>query len=71
MRKCDEDKTSFTTPFGTFCFVRMLEGLRNVCCTFNRILRVVLGTQLDPNVSAYMDDVVVRSQKRGDHIQDF
>jgi hypothetical protein len=23
----DEEKTSFITPFGTFCFVHMLEGL--------------------------------------------
>jgi hypothetical protein len=25
----DEEKTSFITPFGTFCFVRMPEGLKN------------------------------------------
>jgi hypothetical protein len=27
MAKEDEEKTSFITPFGTFCFVRMSEGL--------------------------------------------
>jgi hypothetical protein len=27
--KEDEEKTSFITPFGTFCFVRMPEGLKN------------------------------------------
>jgi hypothetical protein len=26
MAKEDEEKTSFITPFGTFCFVRMPEG---------------------------------------------
>ena len=30
MRKEDEEKTSFTTSFGTYCFVRMPEGLKNV-----------------------------------------
>jgi hypothetical protein len=70
MRKCDEDKNSFTTPFGRYCFVRILEGLRNAGCTFNRTEQAVVGTQLDQNVSAYVDDVVVRSQKWGDHIQD-
>jgi hypothetical protein len=70
MRKCDEDKTSFTTPFGTYCFIKMPKGLRNAGGTFNKIVRVVLGTQLDRNVSAYVENVVVRSQKRGDHIQD-
>jgi hypothetical protein len=28
MAKEDEEKTSFITPFGTFCFVRMPEGLK-------------------------------------------
>ena len=30
----------------------------------------VLGDQLGRNISAYVDDVVVRSRKREDHIQD-
>jgi hypothetical protein len=29
MRKEDEEKTSFITPFGTYYFVRMPEGLKN------------------------------------------
>ena len=70
MNKRDEEKTSFTTPFGTYCYIRMPEGLRNVGCTFNRMIKMVLVDQLDRNISAYLDDVVVRSRKREDHIQD-
>ena len=70
MKKSDEEKTSFTTPFGTYCYVRMPEGLRNAGCTFNRTITAVLDTQLDRNISAYIDDVVVRSKKREDHISD-
>jgi hypothetical protein len=29
VHKDDEQKTSFITPFGTFCFVRMPEVLKN------------------------------------------
>jgi hypothetical protein len=36
VRKEDEEKTSFITPFGTFCFLRMPEGLKNAGCTFSR-----------------------------------
>ena len=68
--KLDEEKTSFTTPFSTYCYVRMPEGLRNAGCTFNRMIKIVLGDQLDQNISAYVDDIVVRSKKREDHIQD-
>ena len=70
MNKADEEKTSFTTPFGTYCYVRMPEGLRNAGCTFNRMIKKVLGDQLGRNISAYVDDVVVRSLRREDHIQD-
>jgi hypothetical protein len=70
MKKSDEEKTSFTTPFGTYCYVRMPEGLRNAGCTLNRIIATVLDTQLDRNISAYVDDVVVRSKKCEDHIAD-
>ena len=46
MNKEDEEKTSFTTPFGTYCYIRMPEGLRNAGCTFNRMIKKVLGDQL-------------------------
>jgi hypothetical protein len=61
MKKSDEDKTSITTPFSTYCFIRMLEGPKNAECSFKRIVKVVLGTQLDRNALAYVDDVVMRS----------
>ena len=50
MNKVDEEKTSFTTPFGTYCYVRMSEGLRNAGCTFNRMIKKVLGDQLDKHL---------------------
>ena len=34
------------------------------------MIKKVLGDQLDRNISAYVDDVVVRSKKKEDHIQD-
>jgi len=70
MKKSNEEKTSFTTPFGMYCYVRMPEGLRNAGCTFNKTIAAVLDTQLERNISAYSDDVIVRSKKREDHISD-
>ena len=70
MKKSDEETTCFTFPFGTYCYVRMPEGLRNVGCTFNRTVAAVLDTQLDRNISAYVDDFVVRSKKCEDPILD-
>ena len=70
MKKSNEEKTSFTTPFGTYCYIRMLEGLHNTGSTFNRTIGAVVGTQLDRNISAYVDDVIMQSKKRKDHMQD-
>jgi hypothetical protein len=70
VRKEDEEKTSFITPFGTFCFVRMPEELKNVGCTFSRMIAIVLHPQIRRNILAYVDDIVVKSFKRRDHISD-
>ena len=38
-----EEKISFTTPFGTYCYVKMPEGLKNTGSTFARMTKAVLG----------------------------
>jgi hypothetical protein len=60
VRKEDEKKTSFITPFGTFCFIRMPEGLKNAGCTFSRMIAIVLHPQIWRNILAYVDDIVVK-----------
>jgi hypothetical protein len=70
MRREDEAKTRFTTPFGIFCFVRMPEGLRNAGSTFNCMMKLILGNQLGCNASAYVDDIVIMSEREKDQIAD-
>ena len=70
MRKEDEEFTSFITPFGTYCFERMAEGLRNAGTTFVRMTSTVLREQISKNLLTYVDDIVGKSKKRGDHIKD-
>jgi phage FluMu protein gp41 len=70
VRREDEEKTSFITPFRTFCFIRMPEGLKNAGCTFSRMIAIVLHPQLRRNILAYVDDIVVKSVQRRDHISD-
>ncbi|XP_066163720.1 uncharacterized protein [Oryza sativa Japonica Group] len=70
MNLLDVPKTSFITPFGTFCHLRMPFGLRNAGATFARLVYKVLGKQLGRNVEAYVDDIVVKSRKAFDHAID-
>jgi hypothetical protein len=70
VRREGEEKTSFITPFETFCFVRMPKGLKNEGCTFSRMIAILLHPQLRRNILAYVDDIVVKSVQRRDHIGD-
>jgi hypothetical protein len=70
MTREDEEKTSFITPFGTFCFVRMPEGLKNVGPTFTRMTGEVFKPQIDINIQAYIDDLIVKSDESSNHISD-
>jgi hypothetical protein len=66
----DETKTSFITPSGTYCYLRMPEGLKNVGGSFSRMTAKVLHFQIDRNVLAYVDDIIVKSTKQENHVAD-
>jgi hypothetical protein len=68
----EEDKasTSFITPFGTYCFIRMPEGLKNAGSTFSRLTKTVLESQVGRNIFTYVDDIVVASKNKADHLAD-
>ena len=49
----------------------MPEGLRNAGPTFSRMTDSIFSKQKEKkNLLAYVDDIVVKSDKREDHIQD-
>jgi hypothetical protein len=66
----DEEKTSFIIPFGTYCYLRMPEGLHNAGSPFCRMMKVALKDQVGRNMLSYVDDIVVVSKKRENYISD-
>jgi hypothetical protein len=70
MKEEDKASTSFITPFGTYCFVRMPEGLKNAGSTFSRLTKIVLESQVGRNIFTYVDDIVVASKNKEDHLAD-
>jgi hypothetical protein len=70
MKKEDEPKTSFITPSGTYCYLRMPEGLKNAGGSFNRMTAKVLHSQIGRNVLTYVDDIIVKSTKQENHVAD-
>jgi hypothetical protein len=70
MAKEDEEKTSFITPFCTFCCMRMPEGLKNAGPTVTRMTGEVFKLQIGRNIQAYVDDLIVKSGDKANHISD-
>lgn len=66
----DEEKTSFITLGGMYSYHRMPEGLRNAGPTFSRMIDEVFNEQKGKKFMAYVDDLVVKSDKKETHIQD-
>jgi hypothetical protein len=70
MKEEDKANTSFITPFGTYCFVRMPEGLKNAGSTFSRPTKRILEDQMGRNIFTYVDDIVIASKNKEDHLSD-
>jgi hypothetical protein len=64
LRREDEEKPSFITPFGTYCYMRTPEGLRNASLTFCRMMKATLKDQVNRNIFSYVDDIVVATKKK-------
>jgi hypothetical protein len=70
MKEEDKASTSFITPFVTYCFIRMSEGLKNAGSTFSRLTKMVLESQVGRNIFTYVDDIVVASRSKEDDLAD-
>jgi hypothetical protein len=46
LREEDQSKTSFITPFGTYCYKTMSFGLKNADATYQRAIQTCLGNRL-------------------------
>ena len=55
----DQEKTTFTCPFGTFAFRRMPFGLCNAPATFQRCMLSIFSDMLEKSIEVFMDDFSV------------
>ncbi|KAI3678307.1 hypothetical protein L6452_37594 [Arctium lappa] len=52
----DQEKTTFTCPYGTFAFRRMPFGLCNAPATFQRCMMSIFSDMLEQSMEIFMDD---------------
>jgi hypothetical protein len=69
----DEEKIAFITPFGIFYYTKMAFGLKNGGgggLPIRSVFHLILEPQIGWNVQAYIDDIMVKSKKCGDLLDD-
>lgn len=62
-KESDQLVTSFTTPFGSFCYVTMPFGLKNAGATYHRCMQKCFDYLIGDIVEAYINDIVVKTKK--------
>jgi hypothetical protein len=70
LKEEDQEKTTFITPFGAYCYTTMSFRLKDAGATYQQAIQKCFKKQLNKNVEAYVDDVVVKTQNSGTLIAD-
>ncbi|GAA0140885.1 hypothetical protein LIER_02155 [Lithospermum erythrorhizon] len=58
----DEEKTTFITKYGLYCWNVMPFGLKNSEATYLRIVNSIFVSQIGRNMEIYVDDMLVKSK---------
>ena len=71
IREGDEWKTAFNTHLGHFEYMVMPFGLTNAPAVFQCLINDVLRDMLDKNVFVYLDDILIFSRSKTEHVEHF
>ena len=70
MHEDDQEKISFVTSQGLFCYKVIPFGLKNAGATYLRLMNRIFTPQIRRNVQVYVDDMLVKSRREEDHLED-
>jgi hypothetical protein len=65
----EREKTTFTTPWGTFMYAKMPFGLMNAGATFQRAMNITFIGERDKFVVIYLDDITIFSKSDKENCQ--
>eukprot|EP00253_Pinus_taeda_P016372 PITA_16372 len=65
----DQDKTTFTTPWGTFKYVKMPFGLKNAGATFQRAMDIDFAKEIHDFLVVYLNDLTPFSKSDQEHLK--
>ncbi|KAH9316964.1 hypothetical protein KI387_018733, partial [Taxus chinensis] len=61
--KQDQAKTTFITPWGTYCYVVMPFGLKNAGATYQRAMKYIFHDLIHKIMESYVDDLLANARK--------
>ena len=64
----DQEKTSFVTGQGTYCYQLMPFGLKNTGATYQRLVNKMFQKHIGASMEVYIDNMLVKSVKVELHI---
>ena len=64
----DQEKSSFVTGQGTYCYRVMPFGLKNAGATYQRLVNKMFQKKIGASMEVYIDDMLVKSVKTELHI---
>ena len=64
----DQEKMAFITPHGLLYYNVMSLGLKNVGATYQRLVTKMFKPLLGKTMEVYIDDMLVKSKQRPDHV---
>ena len=70
MNEEDQEKTTFITSQGLYCYRVMPFGLKNARATYQRLVNQMFSKQIGRNMEVYVDDMLVKSRKVELHLDD-
>ncbi|KAL5563407.1 hypothetical protein UlMin_033154 [Ulmus minor] len=69
MHEGDQEHTAFLTNQGLYCYKVMPFGLKNAGATYQRLVNKMFKDQIGKTMEIYVDDMLVKSLKTEEHIQ--
>jgi hypothetical protein len=64
----DMEKTTFITPWGTFCYKVMPFGLKNAGATYQRAMVTLFHDMIHKEIECYVDDMIAKSRIEEEHL---
>ena len=70
MAEEDQEKTTFITSQGLYCYKVMPFGLKNAGTTYQRLVNKMFSKWIERNMEVYVDDMLVKSKEELTHLDE-